>query len=578
MTVTPNRRLVLVVDGDAAFVEDSRVLLQEERVLTARTIDEAAEIVAGGRVDLVLLGPSFGSESSVVEAATLRASDPEVVIVLAASIITNRILLGAMRSGITDVLDTPLTLRKIGEVMSRVGSPKAPPTGAAPSARAAASSPEALRIDTPVVTISFEAESGSSTSSSFSSGGIPPRQPILPAGGPIDEPSAAAPSPPAQAWVVPVPQTPPSVVPEPTPPPPPVAVVPDPSQVAPQPPAPPPVAPPPPAPSGMVPPSWEPTTPVAPPAPAPSAREVGLGSTVVYPPPPASPPPMRSEEPKPRPPARTDGPVDLERVGLLPADGPRRPPRRGGGQVVAVMAGKGGSGKTITATNLSLALTFQHGEDSVVLVDADIQFGDVALMLQLDPSRTLTDAVDRLDELSDARLDGMLLRHESGLRVMPAPVLPTSEERLPAKGIVEVIERLRGMYRFVIVDTPPIFDDHLVTILETADEVLAVVDMDLPSVKNAKIALDALRSSRFPMERMRLVVNRVNAKARLDLVELERSLGLRVAGSIPSDRLVPQSVNEGIPVVALSPRSRVARSFHTLAQMLTPDEREPRRH
>ena len=138
MTVTPNRRLVLVVDGDAAFVEDSRVLLQEERGLTARTIDEAAEIVAGGRVDLVLLGPSFGSESSVVEAATLRASDPEVVIVLAASIITNRILLGAMRSGITDVLDTPLTLRKIGEVMSRVGSPKAPPTGAAPSARAAA--------------------------------------------------------------------------------------------------------------------------------------------------------------------------------------------------------------------------------------------------------------------------------------------------------------------------------------------------------------------------------------------------------------------------------------------------------
>jgi pilus assembly protein CpaE len=255
-------------------------------------------------------------------------------------------------------------------------------------------------------------------------------------------------------------------------------------------------------------------------------------------------------------------------MGLFPADGPRRDQRSGTGHVVAVMAGKGGSGKTITATNLAMALTMQRGEDSVVLVDSDLQFGDVALLLQLEPARTLVDAVARLDELSDARLDGMLLRHESGLRVLAAPLHPASGTDVPAKAIVEVVERLRGMYEVIVIDTPPIFDDHLVTVLEGADEVLVVVDMDLPSVKNAKIALEALRSGRFPMERVRLVVNRANAKARLDLVELERSLGLRVAGSIPSDRLIPQSVNEGIPVVALSPRSRVARAFHTLAALI----------
>jgi pilus assembly protein CpaE len=154
------------------------------------------------------------------------------------------------------------------------------------------------------------------------------------------------------------------------------------------------------------------------------------------------------------------------------------------------------------------------------------------------------------------------------LRVLAAPLHPASASDVPAKAIVEVVERLRGMYEVIVIDTPPIFDDHLVTVLEGADEVLVVVDMDLPSVKNAKIALEALRSGRFPMERVRLVVNRANAKARLDLVELERSLGLRVAGSIPSDRLIPQSVNEGIPVVALSPRSRVARAFHTLAALI----------
>lgn len=159
--------------------------------------------------------------------------------------------------------------------------------------------------------------------------------------------------------------------------------------------------------------------------------------------------------------------------------------------------------------------------------------------------------------MTDARLDGALLRHESGLRVLPAPLLPVRAGEISAKSVVEVVDRLRGFYDTIVVDTGPVFDDGLVTILEHADAVVAVVDMDLPSVKNSKVALGALRAGGFPMERITLVVNRVNSKARLDLVELERSLGLRVGGSVPSDRLVPQSVNEGI-LLALSPRSKVA--------------------
>ena len=537
MTTPASRRLVVVVDADPAFVEDARLLLQGERVLAARTTDEAAEIVTGGRVDLVVLGPSFGNESAVLGAGSLRVADPGVVIVLAANIVTNRILLGAMRSGIADVIDTPLTLRKLDDVLGRVGDAKAPA-----SARPAAPQPEpaqapAPRPEPPVVTIAFEAESGTATPMSFTPAGAGPRYGDVPPSGPIDEPDAGAGAPVPQAWVVPIVATP-------------------------QPPAP--VAP---VVAVQQPPPQPPPEEAAPP------RSIDVVLPSAFPPPPSTPPPSTRVDSW-EPPRYDDaGPIGLERARPLSPDRPGRNPRTGSGRVVAVMAGKGGSGKTITAANLALALTFQHGEDTVVIVDADIQFGDVALMLQLDPSRTLGDAVARLAELSDARLDGMLLRHESGLRILPAPLLPTSEDAIPAKGIVAVIERLRGMYQFVIVDTPPIFDDHLITVLEAADHVLAVVDMDLPSVKNAKIALDALRGSGFPMDRMRLVVNRANAKARLDLVELERSLGLRVAGSIPSDRLVPQSVNEGIPVVALSPRSRVARSFHALAQMVTSEDR-----
>jgi MinD-like ATPase involved in chromosome partitioning or flagellar assembly len=606
----PDRRLILVVDADASFVEDARLLLQGQRVLSARSAEEAVEIAAGGRVDLVLLGPSFSSESAVAEASSIRAADPTVLIVLAASIITNRILIGAMRAGIADVLETPLTTRKVAEVLERLSVPGLPATdvAASPTTPAPEASetvrphepvfPEPVRPvtdpvvkDGPLVTISFEAESETSTPVSFLAATDGPA--VVPPSGAIDEPAAPEEAPDPAAWRIPLPEA------EPTLPVPPEVVVPGRAAGAPVPLTPLPPAPPTapqqvvPAPAAEAPPPLEvalaPEPPLASPPPfaPPSAespvviRPDDTAPTEVprrdreYPPPPSSPPPLTRDGVGGHG-VRRASPVDLEAIGLLPADGRPRA-RSGEGRVVVVMAGKGGSGKTITATNLALALTFQSGEDTVVLVDADIQFGDVALMLQLDPTRTLIDAVDRRDELSDARLDAMLLRHESGLRVLPAPLLPTSETEIPAKGIVEVIERLRGMYAHVVVDTPPIFDEHLRTIIESADEVLAVVDMDLPSVKNAKIALDSLRTTRYPMDRVRLVVNRVNAKARLDLVELERSLGLRVAGSIPSDRLVPQSVNEGIPVVALSPRSRVARSFHALAQMLTAEDHQPHR-
>src|SRR3989304_1087546 len=140
MTTPASRRLVVVVDADPASVEEGRLLLQGGRVLVARTTDEAAEIVTGGRVDLVVRGPSFGNESAVLGAGSLRVADPGVVIVLAANIVTNRILLGALRSGIADVIDTPLTLRKLDDVLGRGASrdrrpPRAPRRGADPPRR-----------------------------------------------------------------------------------------------------------------------------------------------------------------------------------------------------------------------------------------------------------------------------------------------------------------------------------------------------------------------------------------------------------------------------------------------------------
>jgi len=587
------RSLVLIVDADPGFVEDARMLFAGQRVLTARTLDEAAEIVPGGRVDVAVLGPSLGSEEGITGAGGLRTADPTLPLAMVANLVTNRMMLAGMKAGLACVVETPLTLRKVDEILAVARGGHSPAT-AAPAG-----------TDVPVVDVELEAVSGPAVVAAF-----------------VSQPVVAAPRAVAPPAVTPAPRT-PKVAPRPTDA---DLFAPDPdweraaparaATVAPSRHAPP-------QPSGPVevldhpipvasvgpieelPPAWElPVAPAeVPETPRPRRLDEVAGEaasvfapvadpapvlpiepdTFAYPPPPSSPPPLPARHPDEVVVIHPEGAVPL-RAGMpaSPFERPEPPVRpsmrrsAGGGRVVAVMAGKGGSGKTVTATNLAMALTMQRGDDRVVIVDTDLQFGDVALLLQMDPSRTLLDVSRRIEELSDAKLESMLLRHESGLRVLPAPVLPVSEDEVPAKVIAAVVDRLRTLYDIVVIDTPPIFDDHLITVLEQADDVLVVVDMDLPSVKNAKIALDALRGSGFPMGRLQLVVNRVNAKARLDLVELERSLGLRVAGSIPSDRLVPQSVNEGIPVVALSPRSRVARAFHVLAGLIRLGDAPPR--
>lgn len=501
-------RLILIVDPDLDFVEDARVLLAHERALTARSLDEAEEIAVGGRVDAALLGPSFGHEGGVRAAAALLGVDPSIHLVLAANVVTNRVLLAALRSGFADVVDMPLTQRKLTAAL-----------GARTAARVEAGR-EAVARD---VVLELALADDAATNPAPVPAATPDAEMLGVAG------ASTAPIPAATA--APVPAAAPAVPMDP------VATAFPPVPVEPAAAAPPPEG------TEPLPPPFAPPPPTAPPLP--STAEVA-------------------------PPAPSGEVVDLPPTLPSRAAAPGRAQPSGESRVILVMAGKGGSGKSVTATNLALALTFAVGEGEVAIVDADLQFGDVALLLQMDPVHSIAEVARQVDDLSEARLDALLLRHESGLRVLPAPRHPAAAEGVAPKAVVQVVEMMRRLYRHVVVDTGAVLDDVLMTLLDHADEVVLVVDMDLTSVKNAKVTLDILRAGGYPMERMHLVVNRINAKARLDLVEVERSLGLRTAGAIPSDRLVPRSVNEGVPVVALSPRSRVARAFTALARLFLP--------
>ena len=247
---------------------------------------------------------------------------------------------------------------------------------------------------------------------------------------------------------------------------------------------------------------------------------------------------------------------------------PASPKPNAEGRIITVMAAKGGSGKTVFASNVATLLARWGNPERVVIADADLQFGDVALVLQVDPKHTVVNAAKEGERLDAQFLETVLASTSSGMRVLAAPLEPAFADEVPTVIYTRILGMLREMFDYVIVDTAPSLDERLLAILDKSDIVLFVVDMDLPSVKNAKLALETLRILNYPANKIRLVLNRSNSKARLDVDEIERSLRLPISASVPSDGLLPASVNEGIPIVDSHPKSKPAKAFEDVTRLL----------
>jgi pilus assembly protein CpaE len=235
------------------------------------------------------------------------------------------------------------------------------------------------------------------------------------------------------------------------------------------------------------------------------------------------------------------------------------------GRVISVFSTKGGSGKSVTATNLGVILAKQSSKP-VVILDGHMQFGDVAVMLKLQPQHTAIDAIAQLDDLDPSMIESFMTVHEpSGLYVLPAPLEPTFADQISGEQISRLIEAIRGFAGHVIVDLPAIFNEVVLSVLEGADEIVLVAGLDIPNIKNVKIGLSTLQLLSVPKERIHLVLNRSNSKVKLDVSEVERTLGVPAAAHVPSDVVVPISVNKGSPVVLSAPKSGPARAFELLA-------------
>jgi len=234
------------------------------------------------------------------------------------------------------------------------------------------------------------------------------------------------------------------------------------------------------------------------------------------------------------------------------------------GKLVTVFAAKGGVGKTTVATNLAAALV-DEGNARVCLVDLDLAFGDVAIMLQLLPTQTIADAVEMAD-LDEAALDSVLTPHSEGLVTLVAPKQPDATDIISPKQIARVLQMLKSRFDFVVVDTSPSFDDFVLQAFDQTDLLVLVGSLDIPALKNLKVATDTLDLLNMPRSHWRLVLNRGDAKVGLTPAEVEKTLGIPITASIPSSRDVPVCINRGVLIVREEPRHGVSASFKALAR------------
>jgi pilus assembly protein CpaE len=231
--------------------------------------------------------------------------------------------------------------------------------------------------------------------------------------------------------------------------------------------------------------------------------------------------------------------------------------------MITVLGPKGGTGKTLTACNLAVALA--ESGHSPVIVDLDLQFGDVGLALGLRPDRTIYDLAVAGSSLDAEKVAGFLASHSSGAHALLAPVRPDQAAAITIPFLRAVFEALRSRHDVVIVDTPPAFTPEVIAAVDLSSDICLVGMLDALSLKDTKIGLDTLAQMGYEMAGVRLVLNRADSNVGISHADVARLLGRRPDVLVPSDRSIPRAITDGQTIVTADPRSGAARSFVALA-------------
>jgi pilus assembly protein CpaE len=238
-------------------------------------------------------------------------------------------------------------------------------------------------------------------------------------------------------------------------------------------------------------------------------------------------------------------------------------PGRAAAPLVAVLGPKGGTGKTLVATNLAVALA--QRDANVVLVDLDLQFGDIGLALGLSPQTTMYDLMRAGPPFDHEKLDRHLVTHSSGVKVLIAPTRPDQASAVSIDFLRDIYASLRTMCDAVIIDTPPGFTPEVIATIDASSDVCMVGMLDSLSLKNTKLGLETLDLMGYETEHISLVLNRADSRVGITPDDVSTIVGRVPDVSIPSDREIPRSINEGTPIVAARQGSGAAKAFRALA-------------
>jgi pilus assembly protein CpaE len=234
------------------------------------------------------------------------------------------------------------------------------------------------------------------------------------------------------------------------------------------------------------------------------------------------------------------------------------------GRILTVFSPKGGTGKTVIATNLGAALAKREN----------------CKALGIEPEKTIYDLVTAPGELDPDKLAGYITKHSSGLDILPAPLRPEDAELVTEAKLGRLLEVAKGCYDVIVVDTSPFFHGPMLATLDRTDELLLLCSLDVPTLKNVRLALGTLDLLSFPAGRVRIVLNRANSKVGMKQREVEAALEQKVRYEVPSDRAVPLSVNRGQPAVLSEAGSDFAKALNAMAKgvMQEGEQKQRSRH
>jgi pilus assembly protein CpaE len=238
------------------------------------------------------------------------------------------------------------------------------------------------------------------------------------------------------------------------------------------------------------------------------------------------------------------------------------------GKIVLVYSPKGGTGCTTIAVNLAVAL--QNEETRVVIVDANLQFGDVAIFLNEQGKNTIIDLAPRVDELDPEIVDSVMIKNAaSGVHVLASPSRPENAEKINADQFAKLLRYLRQLYAYIIVDSSAYLTDVTLSVLDLADAIVLIATQDIPSIKNDRLFLDLLLTLNVPADKIAFVMNKFDKRIAISPERVGENLKQQVLAVIPLDeRTVIPAANRGVPFMLDNKTQPASKGIYTLVEAL----------